>query len=103
MEPCLSKNPAINVVYTINEPAAAGAYTALKAAGHTDGVLIVSVDGGCAGVGNVQKGGIGATPQQYPGRMAKLGGDPIYRLATKGTKPAASPGLDFYNTALSPG
>jgi fructose transport system substrate-binding protein len=101
METCLSKNPAINVVYTINEPAAAGAYTALKAAGHTDGVLIVSVDGGCAGVGNVQKGVIGATSQQYPGRMAKLGVDAIYGLATKGTKPAVSPGLDFYNTGVS--
>jgi len=101
METCLSKNPAINVVYTINEPAAAGAYTALKAAGHTDGVLIVSVDGGCAGVGNVQKGVIGATSQQYPGRMAKLGVDAIYGLATKGTKPAVSAGLDFFNTGVS--
>jgi fructose transport system substrate-binding protein len=35
MENCLQKNPDINVVYTINEPAAAGAYQALKAAGRT--------------------------------------------------------------------
>src|SRR3954452_24197725 len=33
MENCLSKNPDINVVYAINEPAGEGAYTALKAAG----------------------------------------------------------------------
>ena len=33
MENCLQKDPDINVVYTINEPAAAGAYEALKAAG----------------------------------------------------------------------
>jgi fructose transport system substrate-binding protein len=100
METCLSKNPSINVVYTINEPAAAGAYTALKAAGHTSGVLIVSVDGGCAGVNNVQKGVIGATSQQYPGRMAKLGVDAIHDLVTKGVKPAVSTGLDFYNTGV---
>ncbi len=31
MENCLQKNPDINLVYTINEPAAAGAYQALKA------------------------------------------------------------------------
>ena len=31
MENCLQKDPNINVVYTINEPAAAGAYEALKA------------------------------------------------------------------------
>src|SRR6476661_1113256 len=49
MESCLSKNPDINVVYTINEPAAAGASSALEAAGNS-GALIVSVDGGCDGV-----------------------------------------------------
>ena len=31
MEQCLSRNPDINVVYTINEPAGEGAYAALKA------------------------------------------------------------------------
>ena len=50
MENCLQKNPDINLVYTINEPAAAGAYQALKAAGKEKDVMIVSVDGGCAGV-----------------------------------------------------
>src|SRR6185312_14339974 len=33
MENLLQKDPSINLVYTINEPAAAGAYQALKAAG----------------------------------------------------------------------
>ena len=33
MENLLQMDPDINVVYTINEPAAAGAYEALKAAG----------------------------------------------------------------------
>jgi len=100
METCLSKNPNINVVYTINEPAAAGAYLALQAAGHTGGVLIVSIDGGCAGVANVQKGIIGATSQQYPGRMALLGVDAIKAIVTKGVKPKVSAGLDFFNTGV---
>ncbi|WP_424950890.1 sugar ABC transporter substrate-binding protein [Deinococcus sp.] len=73
MENCLQKNPDINVVYTINEPAAAGAYQALKAAGKEKDVLIVSVDGGCAGVRNVQAGVIAATSQQYPLKMASMG------------------------------
>lgn len=73
MENCLQKNPDINVVYTINEPAAAGAYNALKKAGKEKGVLIVSVDGGCAGVADVAKGVIGATSQQYPLKMAAMG------------------------------
>ena len=73
MENCLQKNPDVNVVYTINEPAAAGAYQALKAAGKEKDVLIVSVDGGCAGVKNVKAGMIAATSQQYPLKMASMG------------------------------
>ncbi len=73
MENCLQKSPDINVVYTINEPAAAGAYRALKAAGKDKGVMIVSIDGGCEGVRNVKAGAIAATSQQYPLKMAALG------------------------------
>jgi fructose transport system substrate-binding protein len=73
MESCLRKNPDINLVYTINEPAAAGAYKALKAAGKEKGVLIVSVDGGCEGIRNVGAGVIAATAQQYPLKMAAMG------------------------------
>jgi len=73
MEGCLQKNPDINLVYTINEPAAAGAYKALKAAGKEKDVVIVSIDGGCEGVKNVSAGVIAATAQQYPLKMAALG------------------------------
>jgi fructose transport system substrate-binding protein len=99
MENCLSKNPDINVVYTINEPAANGAYKALQAAGKT--ATIVSVDGGCAGVNFVKTGVIGATSQQYPVKMAGLGVQAIYDLVTTGKKPAVSSGLDFYNTGVA--
>ena len=74
MENCLQKNPNINVVYAINEPAAAGAYKALKAAGKEKEVVILGVDGMCSnGVGNVEKGVIGATSMQYPLKMAAMG------------------------------
>jgi fructose transport system substrate-binding protein len=73
MENCLQKNPDVNVVYTINEPAAAGAYNALKKAGKDKGVIIVSVDGGCSGIADVAKGVIAATSQQYPLTMASMG------------------------------
>jgi ABC-type sugar transport system substrate-binding protein len=99
MENCLSKNPDINVVYTINEPAANGAYKALQSAGRT--ALVVSVDGGCAGVGLVKDGVIGATSQQYPLKMASLGVQAIYDLVTTGTKPAVTEGLDFFNTGVA--
>jgi fructose transport system substrate-binding protein len=88
METCLQKNPAINLVYTINEPAALGAYTALKAAGKDKDVVIVSVDGGCAGVRAVQSGQIAATSQQYPLKMASQGVDAIVSYANGGTKAA---------------
>ena len=86
MENCLQKNPEVNVVYTINEPAAAGAYTALKRAGKEKGVIIVSVDGGCAGIRNVKAGVIAATSQQYPLKMAALGVAAGVDYATKGSK-----------------
>jgi fructose transport system substrate-binding protein len=98
METLLSKNSNINVVYAINEPAAYGAYQALKAAGKSDGVLLVAIDGGCSGVGYVQQGIIGATSQQYPGDMATKGMEAIVKLAKNGTKPSTSAGLDFFNT-----
>lgn len=98
METLLSKNSAINVVYTINEPAAYGAYQALQAAGKEKDVLLVSIDGGCAGVKNVKEGIIGATAQQYPVKMAQLGVEAIAQLANDGTKPSTSAGLDFFDT-----
>ena len=73
MENCLQKNPDINLVYTINEPAAAGAYNALKKAGKEKGVTIVSVDGGCQGIKDTASGIIAATSQQYPLKMAAMG------------------------------
>ncbi len=86
MENCLQKAPEVNIVYTINEPAAAGAYNALKRAGKADGVVIVSVDGGCEGVGNVGKGVIAATSQQYPLKMAAMGVEAGIEYAKTGKK-----------------
>ena len=88
MENCLQKNPDITLVYTINEPAAAGAYQALKAAGKEKSVTIVSVDGGCAGVRNVKAGVIAATSQQYPLKMAALGVEAGVEYAKTGKKTA---------------
>ena len=86
MENCLQKEPGINVVYTINEPAALGAYTALKAKGREKDVLIVSVDGGCTGTRAVKDGKIAATSQQYPLKMAAEGVKAVVTYAKDGTK-----------------
>ncbi|MEO7268631.1 MAG: substrate-binding domain-containing protein [Knoellia sp.] len=99
MEKCLAKNPNINLVYTINEPTAVGADAALKAANKT--ALIVSVDGGCAGVTSVKSGVIGATAQQYPLKMATLGMEAIAKIARGGEKPQVTSGLDFFDTGVA--
>ncbi|MEU4877636.1 sugar ABC transporter substrate-binding protein [Streptomyces sp. NPDC021608] len=86
MENCLQKSPDINVVYTINEPAALGAFTALKAKGREKDVLIVSVDGGCTGTQAVKDGKIAATSQQYPLKMAAEGVKAVVTYAKDGKK-----------------
>ena len=101
METLLAKDPDINVVFTINEPAAEGAFQALKNAGKEGQALIVSVDGGCPGVASVKSGVIGATSQQYPLKMAGLGIDAIAAYAKDGTKPAVTEGLTFFNTGVN--
>ena len=101
MEALLQKDPGVNLVYTINEPAAAGAYEALKSFGKEKDALIVSIDGGCPGVQNVKEGVIGATSQQYPLKMASMWIEAIAAFAKDGTRPQASEGLDFTDTGVN--
>ncbi|MBI1351575.1 MAG: substrate-binding domain-containing protein [Actinomycetales bacterium] len=104
MENCLAKNPDINLVYTINEPTAFGADSALEAAGKTIGtdVYVVSVDGGLAGVQAVQAGGIQATSQQYPLKMAELGVKAIKTIADGGAPPEnTSANGQFFDTGVT--
>jgi fructose transport system substrate-binding protein len=101
MESCLSKSKDINVVYTINEPSAAGAAEALSAA-KVSGAIVVSVDGGCnPGITSVKSGVIGATSQQYPQKMAQLGLEAVAKIAKGGAPPAVTPGLDFLDAGVS--
>jgi fructose transport system substrate-binding protein len=101
MENLLQKDPSINLVYTINEPAASGAYQALKAAGKDKAVTIVSIDGGCPGVDNVKAGVIGATSMQFPLKMAQDGVAAVAAFAKDGTKPQATAGKTFVDTGAT--
>ena len=101
MENILQKADHIDVVYAINEPAAAGGYAALKAAGKEKDVLVVAVDGGCPGVKSVVDGVIGATSQQYPLLMASMGIEAIAKFAKDGSKPGKTEGLDFFDTGVN--
>ena len=101
MENLLQINPDINVIHTINEPAAAGAYEALKAVGKEGQVLIMSVDGGCPGVKDVASGIIGGTSQQYPLLMASMGVEAIKKFADTGEKPGVTEGKNFFDTGVA--
>lgn len=96
MQNCLQKDPNINLVYAINEPAAEGASEALKAAGNK--ALVVAIDGGCSNLPYLQSGAINATAGQFPGKMASDGVDAIVKYAKTGQKATATPGLGFFNT-----
>lgn len=100
MENLLAIDPSINVVYTINEPAAAGAYEALRSFGRQDDVMIVSVDGGCPGIEDVGAGVIGATAQQYPLQMAALGVEAVAHYAQTGELPEPTEGKNFFDTGV---
>lgn len=101
MEQCLSANPNINLVYSINEPAGEGAYAALKAAGKTGQAMIVSIDGSCQGLHYVQTGELDADSVQYPGKMAALGVSSIAKLARGGSKPSKTSGKNFLDTGTA--
>jgi fructose transport system substrate-binding protein len=99
MENLLQKNPNINSVYTINEPAAIGAATAIANAGKTDSIVVGSIDGGCAGVTAVKNGQIAATVMQFPSKMAVAGVDAAVAFAKDGTKPTV-PATGFIDTGV---
>jgi len=100
MENLLQRDPGMNLVYTINEPAAAGAYEALRSFGLEEQALIVSIDGGCPGVQNVAEGVIGATSMQFPLLMAAMGVEAVKEFAETGEKPATPEGQEFVNTGV---
>lgn len=98
MQTCLQKNPDINVVYAVNEPAAEGASQAL-ADGNND-AIVVAIDGGCGNLKFVESGAIDATAAQFPGKMASLGVTAVHNLITKDERPATSPGEEFFDTGV---
>ncbi len=107
MQRLLAQDPGINVVYTVNEPAAFGAVAALKDAGRSmDDVIVVSVDGGCEAIKNgVRPGDIDATSQQYPENMARVGVTAIADVARGGERPSGylNTGVELITGDPAPG
>lgn len=90
MRELLRADPRINVVYTVNEPAALGAIAALRDAGVAMAdVVVVSIDGGCAAMKSaVRPGDLDATAQQYPENMASQGVRQIAEAVRGGERPS---------------
>jgi fructose transport system substrate-binding protein len=88
MENLLTAHPDINVVYTINEPAAEGAYAVIKKAGKQKDIILTSIDGGRLGVQYVKDGKIAATVMQFPKKMAVRGVDYVVDFVKTGKKPS---------------
>lgn len=95
MENLLTAHPEINVLYTINEPAAQGADLAIKQMGAK--VIATSIDGSCSGVRSVADGTIGATVMQFPANMGNLAVDAIVEAVKTGKKPS---GINNSGTVL---
>jgi fructose transport system substrate-binding protein len=87
-ENLLQRATTVNSIYTLNEPAARGAYVALKAKGLAGKVIIGSIDGSCDGVKAVQSGEIAVTVMQFPKKMAEQGVKDGVEFAKSGKKPS---------------
>jgi fructose transport system substrate-binding protein len=87
-ENLLQRVTTLNSIYTINEPAARGAYVALKAKGLESQVVIGSIDGSCDGVTAVKNGEIAVTVMQFPKKMAEQGVRFAVEYAESGKKPS---------------
>lgn len=105
MENLLQAHPEVNVVYTINEPVARGAYLALAARNRQGNVLVGSIDGSCAGVKDVKDGKVGATSMQFPGTMAERGVDAVVEFVKTGKRPSGfvSTGEELITDRPQPG
>ena len=95
MENLLTAHPEINVLYTINEPAAQGAFLAISQLGGD--VIVTSIDGSCSGVRSVADGTIGATVMQFPSNMGVMAVDAIDEAVSGGAMPS---GINNSGTVL---
>lgn len=95
-ENLLQRDTSLTAVYTLNEPAARGAYGALRAKGIATQVVIGSIDGSCQGVTDVKDGKVVATVMQFPKKMAAQGVQAAVEFGKNGKKPAG-----FVNTGVT--
>ncbi len=96
------RDPNVNLVYTINEPAAAGRRRGAQGGLRSEkDVSIVSVEAAAPASRTPKAGVIGATSQQYPLKMAEMGVEAIAAYAKDGTKPKSAPAAGYTDTGVT--
>ncbi len=104
LEAILQRESDIDIVYTVNEVAAAGAYEALRQAGRDRDVLIVSIGGGCDGIRAIQNESLGATAMLFPLLMAFQGINAAQNWIADGQLPVreegSNPGADIFHAGV---
>lgn len=88
MENLLSAHPDINVVYSVNEPAAFGAAVAIQSLHPDHPVYLTSIDGSCTGAKDVKNGKISATVMQLPAAEGQMSIKYITQYVATGKKPS---------------
>jgi ribose transport system substrate-binding protein len=78
MQDLLTRFPALDAVFTINDPSALGCISAIEAAGRAGQVTIVSVDGSSHGAEAILAGKLDASVAQYPREIGRLAADRAY-------------------------
>lgn len=80
MEQMLEKQPEINIVMALNDPAALGAIAALQHAGRLDDVMVYGVDGVPETKEMIVNGRMTATAGQSPRQIGRLAVQNAYRI-----------------------
>ena len=103
MENLLQKDPDINLVYTINEPAAAGAYRGAQGRRQGEGSVTDRLGRRrLPGRRRTSRPASSARPRSnIPLLMASMGLEAIVDFAKTGKKPEKTPGLDFFDTGAA--
>ena len=78
MQDLLTRFPALDAVFPINDPSALGCISAIEAAGRAGQVTIVSVDGSRQGAEAILAGKLDASVAQYPREIGRLAADRAY-------------------------
>ena len=97
MQTCLQKDPNINLVYAINEPAAEGADAGPQGRAQDKALIVAAIDGGCS---NLPYLPTARSPRPRASSRARWPPTASTRSTSwrPSKKPAATPGLGFFNT-----